>query len=69
MILCAKFGWNCPSGSEEEVQNVKRLRTDWSWQIDSVQKMIRKAHLSSGEFKKKGHCNIGSAIRNYEIVI
>ena len=28
MILCAKFGWNWPSGSEEEDENVKSLQTD-----------------------------------------
>ena len=26
MMLCAKFGWNWPSGSGEEDVNVKRLR-------------------------------------------
>ena len=35
-MLCAKFGWNWPSGSGEEDENVKSL-----WQI-----LIRKAHLS-----------------------
>ena len=28
-MLCAKFGWNWPSGSEEEDENVKSLQTDW----------------------------------------
>ncbi len=28
MMLCAKFGWNWPSGSGEEVENVKNLRID-----------------------------------------
>ena len=27
-MICAKFGWNGPSGSGEEVQNVKSLQTD-----------------------------------------
>ena len=27
-MLCAKFGWNWPSGSGEEVENVKSLQTD-----------------------------------------
>ena len=27
-MLCAKFGWNCPSGSGEEDENVKSLQTD-----------------------------------------
>ena len=27
-ILCAKFGWNWPSGSGEEDENVKSLQTD-----------------------------------------
>ena len=26
MMLCAKFGWNWPSGSGEEDENVKSLR-------------------------------------------
>ena len=38
-ILCAKFGWNWPSGSDED-ENVKSLRTD------DGQQVIRKAHLS-----------------------
>ena len=28
-MLCAKFGWNRRSGSGEEDENVKGLRTDW----------------------------------------
>ena len=27
-MLCAKFGWNWPSGSGEEYENVKSLQTD-----------------------------------------
>ena len=27
-MLCAKFGWNYPSGSGKEVENVKSLQTD-----------------------------------------
>ena len=27
-MLCAKFGWNWPSGSGEEDENVKNLQTD-----------------------------------------
>ena len=30
-MLCAKFGWNWPSGSGEEVEIVKSLRQQW-WQ-------------------------------------
>ena len=26
-LICAKFGWNCPSGSKED-ENLKRLQTD-----------------------------------------
>ena len=37
-MLCAKFDWNCPSGSGEEVENVKSLQTDGQ--------TIRTAHLS-----------------------
>ena len=29
MMFCAKFGWNWPSGSGEEDENVKSLQTDW----------------------------------------
>ena len=46
-MLCAKFGWNLPSGSEEEDENVKSLRQQrgrrqrrWTFFF------IRKAHLS-----------------------
>ena len=38
-MLCAKFGWNWPSGSWEEVENRKSLQTD-------RQQAVRKAHLS-----------------------
>ena len=41
--LCAKFGWNCLSGSEED-ENVKSLRTDV--QMEDGRQAIRKAHLS-----------------------
>ena len=46
-MLCAKFGWNWPSGSGED-ENVKSLQTDrqtdgWT---DDGQQVIRKAHLS-----------------------
>ena len=27
-MICAKFGWNWPSGSEED-ENVKSLQKDW----------------------------------------
>ena len=30
-MLCAKFGWNWPSGSGEENENVKRLQQRWQW--------------------------------------
>ena len=43
-MLCAKFGWNWPSGSWEGDENVKSLQTDG--RIDDGQKVIRKAHLS-----------------------
>ena len=47
-MLCAKFGWNWPSGSEEEYENVKSLQTD-RWkdkQTDDGRQVIRNAHLS-----------------------
>ena len=51
-ILCAKFGWNWPSGSGEEDENVKSLQTDrqtdgrTDGQTDDGRQVIRKAHLS-----------------------
>ena len=51
-MLCAKFGWNWPSGSWEEVKNRKSLQTDGQTdgqtdrQTDDGRKAIRKAHLS-----------------------
>ena len=50
-MLCAKFGWNFPSGSWEEDENMKSLQTDR--QTDDGQQVIRKAHLSLqlGELK------------------
>ena len=27
-MLCEKFGWNCPSGSGKQDENVKSLQTD-----------------------------------------
>ena len=55
-MLCAKFGSNWPSGSGEEVENVKSLQTD---RRTDRQQAIRKAHLSfhSGELIKLGRQN------------
>ena len=47
------FGWNCPSGSVEEEENVKSLQTDG--QTDDRRQVIRKAHLSFQlKWAKKG---------------
>ena len=43
-MLCAKFGWNWPSSSGEEDENVKSLQTDR--QTDDGRQVIRKAHVS-----------------------
>ena len=49
-ILCAKFGWNWPSGCGEEDENVKSLQTDrqtddrWSEKLTWA--------FSSGELKR-----------------
>ena len=45
-MLCAKFGWNWPSGFEDE--NVKSLQRDGQTdgQTDDGRQVIRKAHLS-----------------------
>ena len=51
-MLCAKFGWNWPSGSGEEDDHVKSLQTDRQTdrrtdrQTDDGRQVIRKAHLS-----------------------
>ena len=47
-MLCAKFGWNWPSGSGEEDENVKSLQTDGQTdrRTDDGRQVIRKAHLS-----------------------
>ena len=47
-MLCAKFGWNWPSGSGEEDEHVKSLQTDrqTDGQTDAGRQVIRKAHLS-----------------------
>jgi hypothetical protein len=55
-MICAKSGWNWPSGSGEEVENVKSLQTDRrsdsqtvrqsDGQTDDGQPAIRIAHLS-----------------------
>ena len=47
-MLCAKFGWNWPSGSGEEDENAKSLQMDgWTnGQTDDGQQAIKKAHLS-----------------------
>ena len=51
-ILCAKFGWNWPCCSWEEVQNVKCLQTDGQTdgrtdrRTNDGQQEIRKAHLT-----------------------
>ena len=37
-MLCAKFGWNLPSGSGEEEENVKNLRTDGRQAIRKAKK-------------------------------
>ena len=46
-VVC-QFGWNWPSGSREEDENVKSLQTDrrTDRQTDDVRQVIRKAHLS-----------------------
>ena len=51
-MLCAMFGWNWPSGSGEEVENVKSLQMDRQTdrrtdrQTDDRQQAIKKAHVS-----------------------
>ena len=47
-MICAKVGWNWPSGSGEEDENVKSLQTDrqTDGRTDDGQQVIRQAHLS-----------------------
>ena len=52
-MLCANFGWNWPTGSCEEVENVKSFQTDirTDGQTDAGRQLIRK--LTSGELKSQ----------------
>ena len=55
-MLCAKFGWNWPGGSGEEVENVKSLQTDK--RTDRQMTVNRRSEkliwaFSSGELKIK----------------
>ena len=47
-MLCAKFGWNWPSGSGEEDENMKSLQqnTTTTTTTDNGQIVIRKAQVS-----------------------
>ena len=46
MMLCAKFGWNWPTGSGEEDENVKSLQQQWRqrlrWTTDGLRLMWAK---------------------------
>ena len=64
-MLCAKFGWNWPSGSEEEDENVKSLQTDGQTDRQTDRRTDRQTtddrwsekltwHFSSGELKRAG---------------
>ena len=63
-MLCAKFGWNWPSGSGEEDENVKSLqtdrrtdrRTDRQTTDDRWSEKLTWA-FSSGELKTEIHTN------------
>ena len=52
-MVCAKFGWNWPRGSWEEVENRKRLQTDGQTRDDRRSEKLTLA-LSSGKLIKKG---------------
>ena len=69
---CAKFGWNWPSGSGEEDENVKVYRrTDkrTDRQTDEAQKVIKKLTwaFSSGELKIKNK-NVSSLVRSLHLL-
>ena len=63
-MLCAKFGWNWPSGSGKEDENVKSLQTDGQTDqqtegpTDNGRQVIRKAHLSFQLRWAKNHINL-----------
>ena len=66
-ILCAKFGWNCPSSSGEEDEHVKSLQTDGRTDrhTDDGWQVIRKAHLSfQFRWAKKAEARTQSHVRN-----
>ena len=63
-MLCAKIGRNLPSGSGEEVENVKSLRQSQRQRRQQLRRTINKflsekltRAFSSGELKKK-HKNL-----------
>ena len=70
-MLCAKFGWNWPSGSGEEDENVKSLHQDRGSdgrrdrQTDDGQQAIKKAPLSfHPRWATKKHIQIKSKFWN-----
>ena len=47
MMLCDMFGWNCPSGSVKEDENVKSLRKRWTrTNFDQKSSLKPSAHVS-----------------------
>ena len=46
MMLCARFGWNWPSGSGEEVENVDSLKTD-DRQLGNLIWVVRSGELKT----------------------
>ena len=75
-MLCAKFGWNWPSGSGEEDEHVKSLQTDrqtdgqTDGQTDAGRQVIRKAHLSFQlRWAKNGKCFWRWITRSWVIIL
>ena len=53
-MLCAKFGWNWPSGSWEEVKNRKSLQTDRQTKEERWSGELKKIHPALNLLNEEG---------------